>query len=105
MNNHCKNCYKLAEKLKQKERECEGLKEQNRIVITLNQETYEKFRNSELAVKSRDRIIEKKQKELSCYIKALEEIETLAQRKKGCLFECKSMEKILDIINKAKGEG
>lgn len=30
-------------------------------------------------------------------------IETLAQRKKGCLFECKSMEKILDIINKAKG--
>ena len=26
-------------------------------------------------------------------------IETFAQRKKGCIFECKSMEKILDIIS------
>ena len=38
------------------------------------------------------------------YRKALGEIETIAEEKKDCCFECKPMIKILDIINKAKGD-
>ena len=44
----------------------------------------------------------RKTQECDRYRKALEEIETIAEERKDCCFECKAMKKILDIINKAK---
>lgn len=92
MNNHCKNCYKLAEKLKQKEQECEELE-----------------RKVELMMDCPDCKVDE-------YKKALEEIEKVINNiLNSCLGRntvsckpahnvCGDLINILNIINKAKEE-
>ena len=104
MSEYCKNCFELTEKLDKKEHECEELKKQL--------ETSEKWR-----IKA-ESLNEKLDLKNTRYRKALEEIEQEITAlhyitipfHRGITHELADIvqeykNKILDIINKAKGEG
>ena len=100
------NCH--YKQLKRKEQECEELKESNKKA----QELYKYFMNVAESTANKNKELENNlhiantnheaaEKECDRYLEALEEIEDF--RKKHCDFLCEG-NRILDIINKAKGE-
>lgn len=108
MSEYCKNCFELAEKLAKKEQECEELKEKNKVLQKLVSELEYSV---QVGIELDDR-----------YRKALDEIEGIIKQTKQQVFcqhcawyntdgcdpsdkICGDFIKILDIINKAKGEG
>ena len=93
MNEYCKNCFELAEKLDKKEHECEELKKQL--------ETSEKWRiESDLQNARYRRALEEIKEELKDIY--CESQECGCDDFEECL-KC-TKEHILDIINRAKGE-
>lgn len=120
MDKYCKNCFELAEKLKEKEQECEELKEKNRNLILLNQDLHNKFKTSKKVCRCKDEVIDRKQTETNRYKQALEKIEEHIKKEIVCddcnligTKECDSglcesfylndfCEKLLQVINEVK---
>ena len=109
----------LEEKLKRKEQECEQIKEKYEALKLENQEGYEivaelkheyeglkkQLETSEEWRIKAESLNEKLELKNTCYRKALEEIEGIAKNFGSyAAWQEQRINKILDIINKAKGE-
>lgn len=104
MNEYCKNCFELTEKLENKIKECEELKAQ----IDLNKkESSQRFKILRVFVYNKSKRNAELSFEINRYRKALEEIVKYWYENEWNCYKCrivmdKRLEGILNIINKTK---